>query len=259
MIEPVSIVSDNLSVAWAKALEHALLRGSSSAPLSIIMGTPGGVIAEDAGIRARLDAALADRGLSSVDTVANTIFPQSLWNSAKSRQHLYDRYEAIWPHVRKCRLNANGVYFQRLIAYPEFSDDRKNQLEHVLVTYTEKGNHRHSAHQAAILYPPKDSTNQQQRGFPCLQQVAFDIPRNDGITVIGFYPKQHMFDKAYGNYLGLCRLGLFMAHELGKELKGLHCFVSHPAHGGKGIGKVELRELLATIAPPAEQPEPMDA
>ena len=52
------------------------------------------------------------------------------------------------------------------------------------------------------------------------------------MAVNGFYAMQYLFERAYGNYLGLCRLGHFVAHELGLELVQMNCMV--------GIGKVDV-------------------
>ncbi len=241
MLEPIVVTSENVSIAWAEAFIRVLEPGSAPSLIVQIDASEYGII-EDEDVRSRLSAALSQRKLSSIETVANTIFPNSLWNPDEHRQELFDRYKAIWPKIKKCRANCYGVYFQRLIAFPDFGDDGINQLEHIISTYG-RGNHRHSAHQAAIYAPAIDATNQRQRGFPCLQQIAFSIDHDrDMLTVIAFYPTQHIFEKAYGNYLGLCRLGVFMAHELGMEFGGMQCFASHPKLGaGK---KTELRPSL---------------
>ncbi len=52
------------------------------------------------------------------------------------------------------------------------------------------------------------------------------------MAVNGFYAMQYLFERAYGNYLGLCRLGNFVAHELGRELVQMNCMI--------GIGKVDV-------------------
>jgi hypothetical protein len=53
------------------------------------------------------------------------------------------------------------------------------------------------------------------------------------MAVNGFYAMQYLFERAYGNYLGLCRLGNFVAHELGLELVQMNCMI--------GIGKVDVK------------------
>lgn len=251
MNEPVVITSGCLSVAWARAFEHIVGPGTTESLLVQIPASEGEIV-ECQEIRLALDGNLVDRSLSSINTVANTIFPRSLWNPEKPRQDLYERYKSIWRHVRKCRANRNGVYFQRLIGFPKFGRDEFNQLEYIISTYEDHDNHRHSAHQASIYAPGIDSTNQRQRGFPCLQQVAFSI-HGGQLTVIGFYPTQHMLEKAYGNYVGLCNLGMFMAHEIGVSFAGMQCFVSHPKVGA--AKKTAVRPFAREIKALADQHE----
>jgi hypothetical protein len=46
----------------------------------------------------------------------------------------------------------------------------------------------------------------------------------DQLNVNAFYATQYAFERAYGNYLGLCRLGRFVAHELKLELARVTCY-----------------------------------
>ena len=123
--------------------------------------------------------------------------------------------------------NRNGVYFQRLISFGRDASGRngKNQLEHIIETW-QKCNRRRSALQAAVFDPLKDHTHQRRRGFPCLQQVAFAPIGNGNMSVTGFYATQYIFERAYGNYLGLCHLGQFMAQEMNLRLDRVTCIAS---------------------------------
>ncbi len=141
-----------------------------------------------------------------------------------------------------CPANRYGLYFKRLIAYGE---NRLNQLEHILDIYAQ-GIHRHSALQASILDPAKDITAQRQRGFPCLQQVAFQVVPGAGLVVTGFYAIQHFFQRAYGNYVGLCRLGKFMAQAMDMDLVRMNCVASVAQLGA--IGKGDLSQLSAQLS-----------
>lgn len=216
----------SISEAWSRALLLALKPGVRLiAPLTVTIDTLDDVDSlEDPAIRTQLDHHLALAGSSLVHTVANTIFPLSYWNKTAPRQHLYDKYLLNLPTIKKMNSrNRYGLYFERLIA---FGPDRTNQLEHIITTYM-GGNHRKSALQAAIFDPSIDHTNQRQRGFPCLQQVAFTPDATTSqLAITGFYATQYLDTKAYGNYLGLYRLGRFMAHELGLVLSKLTCVAS---------------------------------
>ena len=190
-------------------------------------------IPEYPGIRIDLDKLLSDSSLRSCHTVANTIFPITLWNRNKNRDLFYQRYQRSRSQILCDKANCNGVYFDRLIAY----GDGTNQLEYIIHTYT-TGNHRRSALQASIYNPVCDATDQRQRGFPCLQQVGFSKINDSELCVTGYYPKEYIFDRGYGNYLGLCRLGQFMATEMGLELAQMTCFV-----GVAAVGKMRKTPL----------------
>ena len=240
MSRSLTIEEDNLSVAWAKALLRIVDAGEI-APLSVVIrGFADGEPMEVAPIRELLDNALsADPQRLSCHAVANTIFPIALWNPQVDRQQLYERYRRIMPRVLWDRRNRYGVYFQRLVAYDHDADyeGSMNQLEHIIQTW-HGGNHRRSALQAAIFDPRKDHTNQPMRGFPCLQQVAFAPEGRGGLAVTGFYATQYIFERAYGNYLGLCRLGRFMAQEMGRHLTQVTC-VASPAKRDKTKGSLQ--------------------
>ena len=243
----LTIEEDNLSVAWAEAL-FSVLKGEEISPLTVVIrGFTSGKPEEVESIRRLLDQALCSdaRGLTC-NEVANTLFPDSLWNPEADRHELYERYRRIMPRVLKYRRNTYGVYFQRLIAYgyDGKGNEGVNQLEHVIQTWN-RGNHRRSALQAAIFDPTKDHTNQRQRGFPCLQQVSFAQQGDHGLMVTGLYATQHIFERAYGNYLGLCRLGRFMAQQMGRQLTQVNCIAS-PARGGNKT-KSYLRHLAAHV------------
>jgi thymidylate synthase len=125
-----------------------------------------------------------------------------------------------------------------------------NQLKHVIETFR-NGNHRHSALQASIFDPTRDHTHNRQRGFPCLQQVAFEA--SDGeLTVTGFYALQHHVPKAYGNYLGLCWLGRFMADRMDLRLSQVTCIASS-LKLGDGYTKSGLAPLKESLDATLEQ------
>lgn len=163
----------------------------------------------------------------------------TLWNRSQNRHLLFSRFNTVWPTVRRCPANKYGSYFYRLTTYG-CNTDVVNQLDYIIETWN-RGNKRRSALQASIVDPAKDSSHSRQRGFPCLQQVSFlPIGQNgkEGLEVIAYYPTQFIFEKAYGNYLGLYRLGDFMAHEMQLRLHRVTCIVIRPL-----IGKIPKRDL----------------
>lgn len=240
----VPIENSNLSLAWAEAFLALMQPGCTEiAPLAVtVTGIDGDNIDEHEGIRKLLDKALAAHN-GSCNTVANTIFPQSLWNPKRDRSLVYERYlKHAWPRVQKCPANRRGTYFQRLVAFGNGNEAPVNQLEHVIGTW-HKGNHRHSALQLSIFDPRRDHNDCRQMGFPCLHQVCFTplgTNGSAGLAVTGFYATQHIFEKAYGNYLGLCRLGHFVAHETNLRLVRMTCIAASAR-----LGNVEKTEVTS--------------
>jgi len=198
---------------------------------------------EEPRIRRELDVLLARAGKKSVETVANTVFPVSLWNPNAKRQLLYERYGRIAERIKtKWRENKYGVYFDRMISGGPSGNE--NQLEFALETYLARPGVRRSVLQIGIFDPTRDHSAAARRGFPCLQHVTF-APAKDGLTVNAFYATQYMVERAYGNYVGLCHLARFVAHELEMPLVRFTCFT--------GIAecktpKGELTRMMNTIA-----------
>jgi thymidylate synthase len=231
MTTPLCVSACNISLAWGKVFCHLMDPGLSERHPAIVTIGPldNGASIEDTRIRELIDRELRNHHESSCGTVANTIFPRSLWNpSAKDNADtLYKRYDKAWEGIKKCPANRNGVYFRRLTCYQP--KDRAatpvNQLKFISETFA-RGNHRRSALQASILDPTRDHSNHRQKGFPCLQQVSFTPLRNGKLSVTGFYATQYQFEKAYGNYVGLYWLGRFMAAQMNLTLTQVVCVAS---------------------------------
>jgi hypothetical protein len=225
MTKPESIQDDNLSCAWGRAIRPMLRRGGLAeiAPLCLsITGFDDGVPREDPGIRDALDGVLGRAKKQTCHTVANTIFPASLWNPRVPRADFFARFERSLPRMRDASpKNRHGMYFERLVQGGP--DSHANQLDFVIGEYLKRKGVRRSALQVAVYDAKQDQTTAAQRGFPCLQHVTF-APVGRELNVNAFYATQYAFERAYGNYLGLCRLGRFVAHELKLRLACVTCF-----------------------------------
>jgi hypothetical protein len=232
---PLLIDEASISRVWAKAILHVLAHpGKTIAPLVVsIRGFGQNQIPEDATFRAAVDATLEAASEQSPHTVANTIFPQSIWRLARgNRQRLYELYIQSFPRFQALakRQNRRGLYFERLIRWRP-GDGSINQLEWIIAQYRGRPGVRRSALQACLFDPDRDHIPDAQLGFPCLQQISF-VPEGDALVMNAFYAKQSLFQKAYGNYLGLCRLGVFMAGEMGLRLERVNVTV--------GVAELEM-------------------
>lgn len=239
------IEEPNLSLAWAKAVKQVSAPGCDEVGPLIVSVTgfdSAGDFAEETRIRTALDVILAEQRKQTVETVASTIFPKSMWNPDAPRKQLFERYLRIAPKLHRTAKNRGGIYFERMIAAGPQRD--KNQLDFALGAYLARTGVRRSVLQVGVFDPAQDHSTAARRGFPCLQHVTF-APGKDGLCVNAFYASQYLVERGYGNYVGLCRLGQFAAHELGLPLVRMTCFTGIATT--REVPKGRLREVLAVI------------
>jgi hypothetical protein len=259
---PIIIERSNLSLAWADAFMATLDSGRSGLrPLVITVGDfPSLLPPEDLTIRAALDHRLVALGKNPSDVSGMMIFPYKPWirrgmpGCAEFAKFCMER---LLPRLKKLdKRNQKGTYFERMMAYSGVrrSGTREvNQLQFVIDLMRKPRRQRQSALQIACFDPAKDHTGQAVRGFPCLQQVSIAYDDHGNLALNAYYPTQYLFDRAYGNYLGLCHLGHFLAHETKLRFARLTCFIGRPERGDvrmRDIGPL-LRILSNAIKEPA--------
>lgn len=265
--DTIVIPSGNLSVAWATVFlrVYDAIGGELREPivLSITEFDDQCEPKESSAIRSAVDGAICNinrnqggRRLQTVSATASTIFPHMCWSPRAPRpaEELFDHYlTRVFPRLKKLsRLNARGTYFLRMIdatgvntRAPE--GKHVNQLAEILRWWRrDNGKTRRSALQVSIYDPTKDHTGAAQSGFPCLQQVSFGHS-HQGLSVSAYYPTEYIFDRGYGNYLGLCRLGTFMAHEMNVPLHRVNIFVALAERGS--VPKAAVEGLATTLRP----------
>lgn len=248
------IVKDaNLSRAWASVFLD-LLRSGKGRPTLVVLDARDGGPSENEELRVEVETHLRAAGKVAIEDNAAMIFPYRTWEHLRRPQRavLYDFYSRMEQRVKaRDARNRYGTYFGRMIKYTGIRGGTAftiNQIEHIMGRW----NHRRaksrrprvSELQISCFDPAKDHAGQALRGFPCLQQLSIAY-EGGGLALSAYYPTQYIFDRAYGNYLGLCRLGLFLAHEMGLELHRVDCFISSPR-----LGDVRKRDLtrLAAVA-----------
>ena len=204
----IPIEHENLSYAWAEAFLSVCDTAHPGPMMVSVIGFENGFPIEDAEIRTRLDEALPPK--FSPRTTASLIFPLTFWElmhrpRLKKLSGLY--LEKLLPRLkRRNSINAGGTYFGRMVS---FGVDEINQLEFIkgLWTFwTEKERPkrpRRAALQVLCFDPSKDNSRAARKAFPCLHQVSFSYD-GDQLSVTAYYPTQFLFERAYGNYLGLC-------------------------------------------------------
>ncbi len=229
---PLLVEETNLSTAWCKIVDHATKSPTRELTPLLLTLTDFG---ETQSIREILDADLKKNNETSIDTVSETIFPDSLYKLFKhDRQLLYEEYKKNLPRIRKLDArNRRGTYFERLINF----NGESNQLEIIINSILNDPGVRRSKLQASIFDPMQDHLDTPYQGFPCLQHVTFYVTADKGLVLNSFYAIQLLYRKAYGNWLGIINLGKFMANELNLKFERFNCFV--------GVEQLEITKTSA--------------
>lgn len=252
---PLVIQSSSISEAWGRVFLHtfnATPRNRMPVVLSLA-GFSGDIPDEDATIRQAVDDALSGCEKYSVAVSGMTIFPYDLW------QHRgCPRWETFHPlcverfvprlKARNVR-NRMGTYFERMMNFTGQSRGKRKAIDQLGFIIDLLGNSqrwpRQSALQLSCFDPAKDHTRQPVRGFPCLQQVGLSHDGEKCIAVHAFYPTQYIFDRGYGNYLGLCHLGSYIAHQTKLQFARLNCYIGEPHLGD--VNKRDVAELAKLV------------
>jgi thymidylate synthase len=246
------IGGDSMTAAWLAAMRYLQAQGRAVFDLAVEIADPAPERSDQAVVTA-LGRRLADAGCQSVETVANTIFPAALAATSRDRAHLYARYRAILPRLRRLRGNRRGLYFARLIDYPLLTGDQANQLETLIGDLTAqlarrggRGGPLRHAYEALVFAPGRDRLPQ---GFPCLTALSFHLDE-ERLRLIATYRNQYYVQKALGNFLGLSRLQRFVAEATGLAQGPLTVRACH-AQIDPSFGKRAVAALLADCDPAA--------
>jgi hypothetical protein len=226
-----------------------------------IDGLDGHEPTEDMRIREALDSELERRPeTNSVDVSAMVIFPYKPWiRQGRPPCEEFSKWclEKYIPRLKALNShNRRGLYFERMMSHEYYDSSGRlcqhNQLQYVVDWWRarrEDGRRpRRSGLQVTCFNPRQDHNRMPRLEFPCLQQIGltYDCNDSDSLAVNAFYPTQFVVDRAYGNYLGLCHLGTFLAREIGVKLVRMTCFVGCAQLGAR-VTRSSLEPLLDSL------------
>lgn len=230
-----------MSEAWLLGLER--VASESDGRLVHLVSTVTEPGAEITPVREVLDAALQAADEYSVDTVAETIFPSSLYPDPgfgwmpgiptrkeaeldSAAEALYSSYCDMLPLLLTVPGNSRGTYFGRMVSWPGKTAGGTNQLADrisVLRSEHRAGHQRNNtldmdiaadSHEPLRGVQTYAATDRRRRGFPCLTHV--DLTLHDGrLHCLAVYRHQYLVEKAYGNMLGLSAMVQFLCQQSG--------------------------------------------
>lgn len=237
-LPPVASVSE----AWVRSLARVVAEpGGRLVHLVVTVTDPG---SELPAVRGVIDDALEQAGSQSIDTVAETIFPSSLYPDPgfdwlpgisadkeaeldMAADALYASYSDMLPLLLTASGNSRGTYFGRIVSWPGKAAGGVNQLAtrvSALRSEHDAGRRKNNTLDIEVAADADvarglqvyAATDKRRRGFPCLTHI--DLTLHDGaLHCLAVYRHQYLVDKAYGNMLGLSALLRFLCQQSGYQ------------------------------------------
>lgn len=224
----ITVEASNVSTAWL-----AIARRLDDEPERKAVHTVTRIadpLGEDPLVRPAMDEVLGVRNKQSVETVANTIFPEAIARTSVSHDALVARYVRMYPTLKKrFHQNGQGTYFGRLIQYPSTKgpfDQIGAAIQRIAAQLKRPGPLRAARYEALLeiaedansvpVYVPNTDNN--PMAFPCLSYCAFQLDGKGHLHLLATYRSQFLVERGYGNYLGLGRLLAHVARHTGRQV-----------------------------------------
>jgi len=181
--------------------------------------------------RAQLGVAIVDDFLrargKSVETVANTIFPASLYHR-HGAPTFFDVFRTkVLPKVRRSE-RWSGYYFERMIDFPVPTGEPPNQLWDIVERIRNDQVRALNKFELSLFDPVRDVDNSPYGG-QCLSFMSFKIVPATvrTLTLTAMYRNHFYIEKLLGNLIGLGRLMAFVARETGLQVGALTVISTH--------------------------------
>lgn len=254
--------------AWLAAARHLQSIRGPGRNLVLEIASPGVLTLGDLSVIRAVDAALAASGENlTMETVANTIFPQGLY-ALRGRPAIYTAYSRAISRAKK--RGTWGTYFERMTQRTRKDGTKTNPLE-TLVEKLARAARSNRLYSSTYELSPSDPVRDLERcaaegaelaiyepgidqnrpyGGPCLSHLSFKIRNRTALDLTAVYRSHHYCMRALGNLIGLARLQGFVAAESGLQMGSLTCISTHAeldfsSWGGAPAG----RQLLESFPP----------
>jgi hypothetical protein len=235
--------------AWLEAVSCVnALSGQKASNVIIDIADPTSAATLSHPVVAKVNDFLLARGKKAVETVANTIFPQALYQRYKLPAFI----EAFHTRVlRKVRINIHwsGYYFERMTYWPVAGDGKPiDQLSRMIERINDKKNTSLNKHEIALFDPSRDVTGSPYGG-QCLSFLSFHLtpaPSNVRRTLLltAQYRNHYYMEKLLGNLIGLGRLMEFVATETGTEVGALTVISTHAEVDTLNASRAEISQFI---------------
>lgn len=238
------------ALAWLAAAQQVnALPGHEAHNVIIGVADPVAESPIDHAIIAEVDSFLRTHGCWPVPTVANTIFPQSLYDR-HGAPGFYDVYlERVYPRIKRSQGDW-GRYFERMISFPQRKGAPINPLRGIVDKIKRQIDGARcfkNVFELTIYDPIRDAGPVMNR--QCLSFLSFKLtdgePRK--LLLTAMYRNHYYLERLLGNLIGLGRLMNFVAVETGVTVGDLTIVSTH-AEVDSAATRDEIAALLDQCA-----------
>jgi thymidylate synthase len=198
-------------------------------------------------IVACVDGFLVDRE-KSVECIANTIFPQTLYQRYGADKFIDVFHKRVLPKVRKTG-RWSGYYFERMTNMPTVGGGTLDQLSRMVGRIQDKSNTSLNKHELSLFDPERDVTGSPYGG-QCLSFLSFHLLPGTPKTLLltAQYRNHYYIEKLLGNLIGLGRLMAFVATETGANVGALTVLSTHATIDQPNASRQQITTLLELCA-----------
>jgi hypothetical protein len=230
----------NIAEAWVDALETAAtFKGGVTTGFVVTVTDP--LSDPNTAVTGLVGAALSTAKQQRVETIANTLFPRSLyrnsgpgWSPAMKKadvarldaaaERLYSNYIDMLPTLMSEPTNNRGTYFSRMVTWTGKERGGINQLAKRVEQLRKAHENRQSSQSAADLtleVPGEDVTmmeyaanDNRKISFPCLVHISMTV-HEGRLSLTAIYRNWYLITRGFGNLVGLSRLLAFVCDQTG--------------------------------------------
>jgi hypothetical protein len=205
-------------LAAASAVDQQKGHAAHNVIIDVADPTSGATLAHP--VVRRVNDFLAARN-KSVECIANTIFPQSLYRRYGHPAFIEVFHERVLPKVRSDS-RWSGYYFERMTLMPQPNGKPIDQLSRMIERINDPNNKSLNKHELSLFDPARDVTGSPYGG-QCLSFLSFHLLPGSPKTLLltAQYRNHYYVEKLLGNLIGLGRLMSFVAKETGTTVGSL--------------------------------------
>jgi hypothetical protein len=234
--------------AWIAAASAVVDAGDEAYNVIIDVDQPTVYDAEDQAVIWLVDQFLRGWEQNPISTVANTIFPQALYEEHGS-PYFFAEYLKVFDSLSR---KGWGRYFERMTRHKKLDGSEYNPLAILIERLRDRKDAQKytSAYELAVYDPLRDG--RVFRSGQCLSFLSFKLHPERGLCLTAIYRNHTYITRCLGNLIGLGRLQSFIAQETGHNLGPLTCISTHAeidtGEGKHRWGIVKARKLICDAA-----------